>query len=702
MSNHRSSSGLSASSYSTAQFTTTAAEDLQLDRFIVRLTKIFQTYQSAHGKTINGNHSNIMNANHTMLVDSSSTQASRRPYSSQKPSYISKLKNNSSTAVSTSNGWFIHTSGEELRACYKEVPDVFFRADFSLQSQDTFNQVLQIKNIVDRDQHGGDRGGGFSDSHGKGQQSKPISVSHREADDLSYYLDLVEVALLRQIWYRSPAFFKALDDIKGLQYQVYEAIQLVKRARNKLIVADKAATADSIRIPQLSTRHRNLNVIQEKLLFVQQVVQARNAIAALLEVEDYFTAMELIAVAKSIYHEKLSDIACMQVLGTQLHNVDQLVNEIMCNKFVSMAIQWEDIKTTSSYTDHQKSSAFSLSNGVKSSIYDELDINSVAGKSHNSENSSSMNNKVAMKLQAEAMQRQLLKSLVLTNHIQPALNMYRSRLLEAIRLIVRTCVMEYLSNFDPTIHSLDDNYSTDGSNGASSGGNEEANNTPFAQRVREMYVEHFLSCLSMCFEHVLLSLVKANQFHVFVEKHINDVAINTTASNDSNQVDSSTTSISSPSVIPTKDGSDVSAMEVFASITALSKSCIHAVCELSQRSIAQLINIRKEVNSRISPEKMRFLWEISLHFVLELESISGSTAYIMRQCLLTQTKAFLEYLHESSKGKLVGTLDSERWVQCDVSPERQQQLDRLTMGKAFLPVNTQQGSIMATTGDSLG
>lgn len=35
---------------------------------------------------------------------------------------------------------------------------------------------------------------------------------------------MVEVALLKQIWTRSPAFFRTLDDIKGLQGQVQSTI----------------------------------------------------------------------------------------------------------------------------------------------------------------------------------------------------------------------------------------------------------------------------------------------------------------------------------------------------------------------------------------------------------------------------------------------------------------------------------------------
>jgi hypothetical protein len=55
------------------------------------------------------------------------------------------------------------------------------------------------------------------------------------------------------------------------------------------------------------------------------------------------------------------------------------------------------------------------------------------------------------KLTQEASLKQLLQSLMHTERTQSALNMYKNRLLDAIKLIVRTCVMEYLSFFDPSM-----------------------------------------------------------------------------------------------------------------------------------------------------------------------------------------------------------------------------------------------------------
>lgn len=53
------------------------------------------------------------------------------------------------------------------------------------------------------------------------QKYKPIEgIGRGQQERLSQYLDLVEVALLKQIWSRSPAFFRASDDIRALQEQV--------------------------------------------------------------------------------------------------------------------------------------------------------------------------------------------------------------------------------------------------------------------------------------------------------------------------------------------------------------------------------------------------------------------------------------------------------------------------------------------------
>jgi len=287
--------------------------------------------------------------------------------------------------------------------------------------------------------------------------------------------------------------------------------------------------------------------------------------------------------------------------------------------------------------------------------------------------------------------------------------------------------MEYLSYFDPSLAYDDEQRLNSNSNNNSGDGNNNNNNnttqqdnTPFAQKVREMSSENFLSCLSMCYEQVMVSVVKAGQIHDFLESEltmniekyevyksssitgtgggnsINSSGIanvdnidggddylppttannTTTTSNSNNSNTKSTTNTSTTPPLMTEECKQIQLQAI-----AQSKATLAAACELTQHSMSQLITLRKENNAKLSADKMKFLWEISLQFVLSLEQISGSTAYIMRQCLLAQTKSFLEYLHETYKGKLVVTLDNERWIQCDVSSERQSEVDKLASGE---------------------
>ena len=67
---------------------------------------------------------------------------------------------------------------------------------------------------------------------------------------------------------------------------------------------------------------------------------------------------------------------------------------------------------------------------------------------------------------------------------------------------------------------------------------------------------------------------------------------------------------------------------------------------------------------------------------------------------MVQTKYFLDHLHETLKGKLVNTLDNERWTQCDVSDERQEGLNKLSSGKSFLQKSASENAVNSTCSSS--
>eukprot|EP00980_Cylindrotheca_fusiformis_P001466 scaffold345_cov134-Cylindrotheca_fusiformis.AAC.77 len=118
--------------------------------------------------------------------------------------------------------------------------------------------------------------------------------------------------------------------------------------------------------------------------------------------------------------------------------------------------------------------------------------------------------------------------------------------------------------------------------------------------------------------------------------------------------------------------------------------------DLAAKSIAEILRLRKEAHSLINLEEMKQLWDSCMSFTLAVEGFGMKTKAVgLRSTLSGQAKAFLDRTHESNMAALVHALDSERWVQCEVSTERQEALTRLCTGRAigasFSRLTTQDG-----------
>ena len=712
-------------------FATTSSDMEQLGDLLARMRRIYRDFDKLHYRSGHGQ-------------GTSSSRQSGRPASLQGDGFTSSTGTSSSSssaaaetggvAGSSSGGGggsapyqlVLPPSAEEVAICFREVPELFFKSEFSLTSPDTFAQTLGEKAQLQ-----------LRANHSETNRQRQMTANSQyqpQQERLSRYLDLVEVALLKHIWSRSPAFFRALDDIKGLQVQVVQASSCLARLRTKLQALDGDVASGAMRIPQMHCRQKNESALADKITCIQRVLQSRGEIQYLLEEEDYLGALDVIHESKILFADELVGLLCVRHVGQQLDEYDEFVCEIMCNKFVSLAIQWEEdgggLEVTAAAAASSRETN-SDSEARRRNIANDT-LGGIAGTGSSNEAGGSLGEQGGEGSAESAALEQLLLALLKSERLTTALGMYKSRLSDAVKLIVRTCVQEYLSPDADLSQQTMQSLLSDGPSSATSTAegvipsgehaNDSQQDTPFAQRVKEMSHDNFLSCLSMSYEHLLLALSRSERVEAFIlftlrkTHNLHDADVDNSgdkqpapsfaegadarvavesvnvSSTGGDTADADTPSSSSPSTSTTSAAASASTTKSRAAnannsslIIALSKSCLAAACDLGQRSVAQLLGLRRDANARMGLEKMKFLWETSLHFVLTLEGLSGSTAYVFRQCLLTQTRSFLDYMHETMKGKLVNTLDCERWTQCDVSTQRQQDIDRLTSGKAFLP-----------------
>jgi hypothetical protein len=193
----------------------------------------------------------------------------------------------------------------EIGYCFKMVPDVYFRSDFSAKHTDIVHAILALEDkeqssarltaaspggngsdvnvdtgkegesvrVGDRNEQGenGRRSGDPPVAVGRGVGGGAGGEDKLSEARLTTYLDLVEVALLRQIMSKSPAFFRALDDIHNLQSMVSRAATRIMHIRRELRGFDNEIVAGPLRIPRLDQRRANELLLHEKLLYMQRV-----------------------------------------------------------------------------------------------------------------------------------------------------------------------------------------------------------------------------------------------------------------------------------------------------------------------------------------------------------------------------------------------------------------------------------------------
>lgn len=234
----------------------------------------------------------------------------------------------------------------------------------------------------------------------------------------------------------------------------------------------------------------------------------------------------------------------------------------------------------------------------------------------------------------------LLQALYVMQTLHSVYEQYQAKLKDNVKLIIRTCLLEYqITNY------IDDSAAP-------------SDSVPFAQKIKNMSDENFLSCLLLCYESLTTVIVQCHYVCLSAIEFVNE---------------------KNAAELPHAEGLGTST----AKIVTASRNCFIKCVELSQTVISDLLTFRSDTNHNFNVEQMQFLWEISFNYVSSFEKLALSskfnmTGYIIKQAILRVTENWLENFHELDKTKLSNVLASEKWVQTSISPETQIMVNKLT------------------------
>ncbi|MEE6474600.1 hypothetical protein FKM82_010437 [Ascaphus truei] len=154
---------------------------------------------------------------------------------------------------------------------------------------------------------------------------------------LSHYLDIIEVNIAHQISQRSDAFFHAMTSQHELQDYLKKTSQAVKMLRDKISQIDRVMCEGPLRIVRQAMTRNNCVQVYNKLKLMATVHQTQPTVQLLLSTSEYVGALDLIATTQEVLQLELQGIHSFRHLGSQLCEVEKLIDKMIIAEFTSYA-----------------------------------------------------------------------------------------------------------------------------------------------------------------------------------------------------------------------------------------------------------------------------------------------------------------------------------------------------------------------------
>jgi len=165
------------------------------------------------------------------------------------------------------------------------------------------------------------------------KQIKQVETSGKLVQEqLSHYLDQVEVSIAGQVASKSHHFFQVMTYHDALMSQLVALISLVKSLRLRLADVE-VGVVEALRVPLLLRRRENLARITEMLRTISDVHQTQPTIQSLLSVQEFAGALDLISTSQDILNDHVGDVLALRYLPNQLTELHDVIGRMLISDF---------------------------------------------------------------------------------------------------------------------------------------------------------------------------------------------------------------------------------------------------------------------------------------------------------------------------------------------------------------------------------
>lgn len=491
-----------------------------------------------------------------------------------------------------------------------------------------------------------------------------------EEQALGVHLDVIEGALVVQLNKSSNDFFQALSNFQELSDQVSATVSQVRTLRSRIQSMQCDAVQGVLRVPRLACRQTNAIALHAKLVAMREVKKTCDGVHAAMLAEEYASTVGRIGAAKRTLRAHASDVKSLRHVAKRLDQFYELAISYMGSRWVNLAV------------------ASTWGVGDDGPVKDGVPLPSFASLA-----------KQPLSLSTDAV-APVVEGLVRSNRMRQFIAKFQQRFDEEASEIVKTVVNEYDANDGAVVNETDDPTAT-------------PNGEPSAERLAALPAAAFQGCFETCLDHLLAASLAAVALHNFLRDYLRAAA--SVAPDDDELVEDDDDTVfavaraQAPAHIRSRgqrievDADLPSAADAAADldrrrddgspppltkttlleVVSLSAESTRAVCEAGVRKLAKLIALREEATAKAAKlSDVKNLWDAGRAFATAVEAAANDNEVgnPLRRSLLAQVRAMIDRQHATHKNELMTTLDSEKWQQLDVTPDRQKGLDRLATG----------------------
>ncbi|BFZ59928.1 hypothetical protein YB2330_000950 [Saitoella coloradoensis] len=508
------------------------------------------------------------------------------------------------------------------------VPPIFFEENFSLENPRTFDMVSENSDVI-------------RSTASAPESRKALATNAILQEKLSWYMDTVEVHLIKEISTASGSFFSALSDLQVLHNESEEAVEKIRGLREELRGVDEEQAVRGLEIERLRVRRANAAKLEGAMRTVKDVLERIENVGALIDKDQHAQALEEIEKLNSELAGKSRpktdgapalqpDLSKVRALDGARNQLRQLSSRIgkniekeLARIFVTDLRQWAEGISPRETLDRL---SFSYQRNLR--------------KPGNSSQRTSMEQARTLETIRPEIER-TLEILQQTKSMEGAFQSLRDAVMKEIKAIIKQNLPS-----DDDAESVSSNITARSTNDKT---------IALARSLRNMSPAEFREMLACIYTSTVEYLRRlSSQYKLLLD------------------ITSTMDIAPSPMNGKSDTNDDIRARQVM-DINDL----IVAAVDVAQSRMVRILNVRSEQNSRFSVYDFLQYFALNILFIAECEAISGRMGTGLQGSVSSQAKAFVAVVHSDRMARQAGTVERDQWSLEEVPASAQVSVNRI-------------------------